>query len=129
MAKVTGLGGVFVKSANTERLRNFYRDALGMEMQDWGAMLFVDRSPGPRFYNVWSPFAEDSKYFDPSQRPFMVNLRVDDLEGVLARARGAGARVLDRRESGEQGEFGYVLDPDDTLIELWQPPKGDASSE
>jgi catechol 2,3-dioxygenase-like lactoylglutathione lyase family enzyme len=125
MARVTGIGGIFLKTSDKDRLLRFWREALGIEAEEWGAILSPARDPHPRSDAVLSPFPPDTGYFDPSKRDMMVNLRVDDLDGVLARARAAGARVLDRREDTEQGRFGYVLDPDDLLIELWQPAAED----
>ena len=121
MARVTGIGGIFVKATEPETLRVWYRDVLGITLDEWGgAQLWND---GPRNYGVWSAFAATTDYFAPSTKPFMVNLRVDDIDGMLARIRdaGAGDRILDRRDDGEHGRFRYVLDPDGTLIELFQP--------
>jgi catechol 2,3-dioxygenase-like lactoylglutathione lyase family enzyme len=119
MATVLGIGGVFVRSRDPDALRAWYRDLLGLEIQDWGGAQFGS-TPGT--YGVWSAFRADTTYFAPSEREFMVNLRVDDLEALLARLRAGGARVLDRREDSADGKFGYVVDPDGTLLELWQPP-------
>jgi predicted enzyme related to lactoylglutathione lyase len=119
MARVLGIGGVFVKSKDVDGLRAWYRDMLGLEIQEWGGAQFW--TTGERTYGVWSAFRADTKYFEPSEREFMVNLRVDDLEGVLAKLRARGARVLERREDSEDGKFGYVIDPDGTLLELWEP--------
>jgi len=119
MASVLGIGGIFVRSQDPEALRAWYRDLLGFEIQDWGgAQLW---SPPARSYAVWTAMPAASTYFAPSAREFMVNLRVDDLDGVLARLRAGGAQVLDRREDTDDGRFGYVVDPDGTLLELWQP--------
>src|SRR5215467_13180771 len=119
MGRVLCIGGVFLKSQDPDALRAWYRDMLGFEIHDWGgAQLWApDRS-----YSVWSAFRADTTYFAPSARDFMINLRVDDLDGLLATLRAKGARVLDRREDGADGKFGYVVDPDGTLLELWQPP-------
>jgi catechol 2,3-dioxygenase-like lactoylglutathione lyase family enzyme len=120
MARVLGIGGVFVKSKDVDALRAWYREMLGFEIQEWGgAQLW---SMGEKAYGVWSAFRAETTYFAPSEREFMVNLRVEDLEGLLAKLRERGARVLDRREDGPDGTFGYVVDPDGTLIELWEPP-------
>jgi catechol 2,3-dioxygenase-like lactoylglutathione lyase family enzyme len=122
MASVLGIGGVFVKSRDADALRVWYRDMLGLDIQEWGgAQLW---SSGERTYGVWSAFRADTTYFEPSEREFMVNLRVDDLDGLLATLRARGARVLDRREDSADGKFGYVVDPDGTLLELWQPVPG-----
>ncbi len=119
MASVLGIGGVFVKSKDVDALRAWYRELLGVEIQEWGGAQFWST---PKTYGVWSAFRAETKYFDPSEREFMVNLRVDDLEALLARLRDHGAQVLDRREDSPDGKFGYVLDPDGTLLELWEAP-------
>ena len=74
-----------------------------------------------RTYAVWSTFAADTKHFEP-RRDFMINLRIDDLDGLLAQVKARGGEVLPRREETEDGQFGYVLDPEGVLLELWQPP-------
>jgi len=125
MASVLGIGGVFVKSKDADALRAWYRDMLGVEIQEWGGAQFWS-TPG-RTYGVWSAFSAETKYFAPSEREFMVNLRVDDLDGLLAQLKERGARVLDRREESPDGKFGYVVDPDGTLLELWEPSSASAS--
>jgi predicted enzyme related to lactoylglutathione lyase len=118
MASVLGIGGIFVKSKDADALRTWYRDMLDLEIQEWGgAQLW---SAPAKSYAVWSAFRAESTYFAPSPREFMVNLRVDDLAGLLAKLRALGANVLDRREESGDGKFGYVVDPDGTLLELWE---------
>jgi catechol 2,3-dioxygenase-like lactoylglutathione lyase family enzyme len=119
MPRVVGIGGVFVKSKDAEALRAWYREMLGVEIEEWGGAQFW--ATGERTYGVWSAFRAETTYFAPSEREFMVNLRVDDLEGLLANLRARGARVLDRRDESPDGKFGYVVDPDGTLLELWEP--------
>ena len=121
MAHVLGIGGVFIKSRNVDALRAWYRDALGLDLADWGGAQFW--ATPDRHCAVWSPFKADTEYFAPSTREVMVNFRVDDLDGLLARLRGYGAQVLVRREDTADGKFGYVLDPDGTLLELWEPAR------
>jgi catechol 2,3-dioxygenase-like lactoylglutathione lyase family enzyme len=127
--RVRGLGGVFFKSADPAALAAWYRRHLGMGigMDGFnGAAFFWNRADtGERAYSLWSPFAADTRYFAPSDRDFMLNLRVDDLDGVLADLRAEGCAVLDRREDLEQGRFGYVMDPEGRLIELWEPAADD----
>jgi predicted enzyme related to lactoylglutathione lyase len=71
---------------------------------------------------IWSPFKDDTKYFDPSDKPFMVNFRVDDLHALLGALRGAGVQVDERVEESEYGRFGWIMDPEGNRVELWQPP-------
>lgn len=127
MAKVTGIGGVFFKANDAAALREWYRTQMGIDVQSWGgtAFLFNRRDKPGVGYTVWSPFAADTKHFQPSAKPFMINMRVDDLEGMLAALRAAGAQVLDRREDAENGKFGYVVDPEGNLIELWEQSDDD----
>ncbi len=125
MQRVTGIGGIFFKSPDPKRLGTWYRDHLGLDVTDWGGVVFQwggpDSSPG---MTLWSPFAADTDYMAPSTAPFMVNFRVADLDALLAALREEGCDVLDKREDSEHGRFGWVIDPDGNKIELWEPPSG-----
>jgi uncharacterized glyoxalase superfamily protein PhnB len=94
-------------------------------LEEWGGARFVWREHDPRgdASTVWSVFPIDTKYFAPSEAPFMVNFRVDDLDAMLAQLRASGAAVADRIEDSEYGRFGWVTDPEGNKIELWQPPR------
>lgn len=119
MAKVTGIGGVFVKARDPKALQAWYADVLGFVIDPWGGSQLENEA---KTVGVWNAFAADTKYFEPSDKAFMINFRVDDLDGMLARVREKGGQVLDRREdSPGVGKFGYVVDPEGTLLELWQP--------
>ena len=122
MAKVIGLGGIFFKARDPEALGAWYARWLEVPVQHpYGASFVPGRVP-PGGYQVWSPFAADTDYFAPSDSPFMFNLMVDDLEGCLVRVAEGGARVMDKREKGEYGDFGWFVDPEGNKVELWQPP-------
>lgn len=121
MAKVTGFGGVFVKARDPQVLSAWYGKHLGIDVADWGGAMFAEDASRPG-YTLWSPFAADSAYFAPSDKPFMLNFRVDDLDAMLARLRAEGVAVDDRVEESEFGRFGWIMDPEGTRIELWQPP-------
>jgi predicted enzyme related to lactoylglutathione lyase len=125
--RVRGFGGVFFKARDPSALAAWYREHLGIGMPGWnGAQFFWSRADtGDRAYSVFSPFQADTDYFAPSAKDFMLNLRVDDLDGVLADLRAEGCQVLDRRQDLEQGRFGYVIDPEGHLIELWEPAADD----
>ena len=126
MARVTGLGGVFVKVNDRAALGAWYRQHLGIKVEDWGGAQFPwSDDPGvpAQAYSVWSLFKADTKYFAPSQKPFMVNFRVDDLHALLAQLRAAGCAVDEKVEESEFGKFGWVTDPEGTKLELWEPPK------
>lgn len=129
--RVHGLGGVFFKSRDPAALGEWYRRHLDFDVAEWGGAVFNwnRQDPPGAACTIWGPFAEDTGYFQPSDKPFMLNLRVDDLDGVLAALREEGCQVLDRREDGPHGRFGYVVDPEGLLLELWQPaPADDAAT-
>ena len=121
MAKVLGLGGVFFKCANKEALTTWYSEALGMQLSEHGSIEFsLDDLPAGS-YNVWGPFLGDTEYFLPSRKDFMINLMVDDVDGVLERARAGGAEIVAEIEDYDFGRFGWFVDPEGNKIELWQP--------
>jgi predicted enzyme related to lactoylglutathione lyase len=121
MAKVIGLGGIFFKARDAAALGDWYAKHLGLDVDTAGFARFDEDAARPG-YTLWAPFAENTSYFAPSQQPYMVNFRVDDLDGLLARLRADGVTVDERVEESEYGRFGWIMDPEGTRIELWQPP-------
>jgi predicted enzyme related to lactoylglutathione lyase len=119
--RITGLGGVFIKSKDPEALAAWYRDVLGIEMQPWGGAMFSHDAAGHPPVLVFSHFPADSSYFDPSTREVMLNFAVDDLDALLRRIEAKGVPVLKRDDSDPNGRFAWILDPDGTRIELWRP--------
>lgn len=123
MKRVTGIGGIFFKSPDPKRLAAWYRDHLGLDVSDWGGVVFkwggADSESG---MTIWSVFAQDTKKMDPSPAPFMLNFRVDNLYKLLSALRTEGCNVIDETESSDFGKFGWVLDPDANKVELWEPP-------
>ena len=123
MKRVTGIGGIFFKSADPKALSAWYRNHLGLDVSDWGGALFRWGGEGSeRGTTVWSPFAQDTTYMQPSSAPFMINYRVENLEALLAALKSEGCNVVDKTDSSEQGKFGWVIDPEGNKIELWEPP-------
>ena len=124
MARVPGIGGVLFKSRQVNELRQWYQERLGVEVEDYGGHAFSWRQlddPKRVGSTVWSIFSDDSTYFDPSGARFMVNFRVDDLDGMLQQLRAAGVTVDDKIEEYEFGRFGWCFDPDGNKVELWEP--------
>jgi predicted enzyme related to lactoylglutathione lyase len=122
MAKVLGLGGVFFRSPDPKALRAWYARWLGMFTDDYGVTFHPDAMPAGA-YTLWSPFPGDTKYFEPSPASFMVNLIVDDVDGMLEHLRGSGAQLIDDVQDLPEGRFGWFVDPDGNKVELWQPPE------
>lgn len=125
--RVTGIGGVFFKCADVDRLRTWYRDHLGIESDQYGSM-FKWREYDDAVevgHTIWAPLREDSNYFAPSEKPFMINYRMRDLDAVLEALRAEGVDVDDKVEDYDYGRFGWVMDAESNRIELWQPKGGE----
>ena len=122
MAKVLGLGGVFWKARDPKALLAWYRDVLGLEVTDWGGVVFEPAAMAEHAgaATVFAAFAADSDYFAPSEKPFMFNLAVDDLDGVLASCRAHGVTPIKQYDEAN-GRFAHIVDPEGMKIELWQP--------
>jgi catechol 2,3-dioxygenase-like lactoylglutathione lyase family enzyme len=125
MGRVVGIGGVFFKSKDPKALAAWYRDVLGLEISDWGGAILPlrDRAQAPKgAVQVWSPFKQDTDYFAPSTREYMINFEVDDLDAMCARLKTKSIAVLKRDDDSDpSGRFAWIMDPDGTKIELWQP--------
>lgn len=119
---ITGVGGIFFKSKDPKKLAAWYRDVLGLHVEDWGGAMLHTDAPGHPPVVVWNAFPETTDYMAPSTRDFMVDFAVDDLDTFLATLTAKGVTIL-KREDGATGKFAWILDPDGTKIELWQPGK------
>ena len=125
MERVQGIGCFFFKARDKHALAAWYRDCLGVPVQDgWEGAMFpwAASDPAGDAMTIWSPFAADTDYFAPSEASFMVNFRVTDLDAMLAQLRAKGCDVQERVEVSEFGRFGWVIDPEGNKVELWQPP-------
>ena len=117
MAKVTGLGGVFYVVKDPAATRAWYRDVLGID-GEYGPQLNWSEETGDSPYSLISHFGDDA-YIKPGAGGFMINLRVDDLDGFVAQLKARDVAVLDSVDEG-YGKFAWLLDPDGVKIELWQ---------
>lgn len=131
MARVTGIGGVFFKSrGDGKQLAAWYQQHLGLSLESFGGAVL--RWPDDRAddggLTVWSVASHDTKWFGPSESPFMINYRVDDMDGMLAGLRAGGVAVVGGSESHENGRFAWIMDPDGNKVELWEPKAWDAAN-
>ena len=129
MKHITGIGGIFFKANDPAKLAAWYRKHLGLEVEDFGGVIFRENetsseAPKRQSYTVWSPFPADTDYFAPREKPFMITFRVADLDALLAQLRREGVKVDERTEKSEFGYFGRAMDPEGNRIELWEPPEG-----
>jgi predicted enzyme related to lactoylglutathione lyase len=122
MGEVLGLGGIFFKCRNKDKLVAWYREFLGFPVADYGGVDFDPKALPENALGVWGAFDATTEYFAPSTKEFMFNLVVDNVEGVLARAKAGGAEIVGEVEEYEYGRFGWFMDPEGNKIELWQPP-------
>jgi predicted enzyme related to lactoylglutathione lyase len=128
MARVTGIGGVFFKARGDHKaLAAWYAKHLGIPLAPWGGAVlrWPDDKAGDGGATVWTVAAADSTWFAPSEAPFMINYRVDDLDALLAQLRADGVAIHKGPEADENGKFAWIVDPDGNKIELWQPPAAD----
>lgn len=123
MAKVLGLGGLFFKSADPEATREWYGRVLGIEKTEWGGTVFMPQAMAdqPGAATVFNIMSETSDYIAPSGERFMFNLAVDDLDGMLARAKEHGVEPIKLFPDEGMGKFAHILDPEGRKIELWEP--------
>jgi predicted enzyme related to lactoylglutathione lyase len=117
MAKVLGIGGIFFKAEDPKALCDWYQRVLGFPINDWGGAMFPHPTEG---FTLWTPFKADTGYFAPSPHAFMINLIVDDIDGVLERAKAEGVEPTGRQEES-YGRFAWIVDPAGVKVELWQP--------
>jgi len=124
MKRVTGIGGIFFKAKDPDKLREWYREHLGIESEKWGfAFQWSDDPQKDGGCTAWNIFPDSTKYFDPSTQPFMINFRVGDLQELLPQLRAEGVDVEGQGEESEFGKFAWVMDPEGNRVELWEPPQ------
>ena len=127
MKRVTGIGGIVFNARDPVALRAWYQKHLGIDVQEWGGTAFTwadDDGKPMKGTTIWSVGDAAGDYFAPSKSSFMINYRVADLAALLALLRREGCNVLEKTDDSEYGKFGWVMDPEDNKVELWQPPAG-----
>ncbi len=123
MKKVTGIGGIFFKCKDPDKVKAWYKEHLGLNTDQYGATFewrHADNA-NQKGYSQWSPFTETTKYFEPSTREFMINYRVENLEAIVEELKKGGVTILDKIEVYEYGKFVHIMDLEGNKIELWEP--------
>jgi predicted enzyme related to lactoylglutathione lyase len=121
--KVTGIGGIFFFSDNPKETREWYHKNLGLETNDYGSTFESRNVNRPDEINTlqWSLFKKGSEYFAPSKKEFMINYRVQNIEGLVNKLKESGVTIVDKIETYEYGKFVHIMDPEGNKIELWEP--------
>jgi predicted enzyme related to lactoylglutathione lyase len=123
MKKVTGIGGVFFKSDDPQAMNEWYAKNLGLTTSAYGTTFEWREAddPSKEGSTSWCTFPKDSKHFDPSAKPFMINYRVEDLVTLLEELKKENVTIVDEIAEYDYGKFVHVLDPEGNIIELWEP--------
>lgn len=126
MARVTGVGGVFLRSHDPARLAAWYGKHLGIKVGEGNAAMLAwsDEVPPGTGMTVWSVFPHETTYFGAGQssaQAVMVNYRVDDLDGLMEKLSSAGVWIDPKRDDYVYGRFAWIQDCDGNRVELWQP--------
>lgn len=120
--KVTGIGGIFFRSKDPQASRDWYAKNLGLAMNPHGSAFEFRNAHRPDEINYlnWNAFPENTDYFAPSTKEFMINYRVQNIEGLVAQLRENGVTIIDDITTYEYGKFVHILDAEGNAIELWE---------
>ncbi|MFH6944474.1 VOC family protein [Flavobacterium sp. FlaQc-50] len=123
MKKVTGIGGIFFKCNDPDKMKEWYKTHLGLDTNEYGATFeWKEASDSTKNGSTqWSPFPETTKYFEPSAKDFMINYRVADLEALVEELKKEGVTIVDIIETYEYGKFVHIIDMEGNKIQLWEP--------
>lgn len=119
--RVTGIGGLFFKTEDPKKAKEWYQKHLGFNTDDWGCTFWWKDNDGNKCSTQWSPFSKDTNYFEPSKKDFMFNYRVENLVELLKELEKEGVTIVGKMEEYDYGKFGWVLDGEGNKIELWEP--------
>jgi len=122
--KVTGIGGIFFFSDNPKETKEWYAKNLGFDVNEWGSVSFEYRDvdkPEEIIPLQWSPFKKGDEYFNPSKKDFMINYRVQNIEGLVSKLKENGVTILDDIAVYDYGKFVHIMDAEGNKIELWEP--------
>ena len=121
--RVTGVGGIFFKSENPDKMKTWYEKNLGLNTDQWGTNFewYQGRDSSKKGFTQWSPFSQNTKHFEPSEKDFMINYRVVHLEKLVEKLKENGVTIVDSIETFKYGKFVHILDNEGNKIELWEP--------
>jgi predicted enzyme related to lactoylglutathione lyase len=123
MKKVTGIGGIFFKCDNPQGMNEWYAKNLGLPTSAYGATFEWQQTDdlSKKGSTSWCTFPQDTEYFKPSAKPFMINYRVENLAALVEELKKENVTIVDEMASYDYGKFIHILDPEGNIIELWEP--------
>ena len=122
MKKVTGVGGVFFKSKDVAKLKDWYTQHLGFQVTEWGSVMgWTDPKTNEGGQTAWNPFKETTDYYAPSTLPYMIDYRVHDVHALVDQLRKEGVTIAGGVDDTDYGKFAWIMDPEGRKIELWEP--------
>lgn len=123
MKRVKGIGGIFFKCKDPQKVKDWYKNHLGLDTDQYGTNFEWRHSdePNKKGFTQWSPFSDTTKYFEPSDADMMINYIVEDIENLVKALKEEGVQVVDEIEEYEYGKFVHIMDPEGNKIELWEP--------
>ena len=121
MAKVIGIGGIFIKFKDPVKMRTWYSDVLGMTTNPYGVLFEFNGGETSKGYLQLGTFEETSDYFGSAKQQSMINFRVDDMVAMQEQLEKANVKVLNKIEEYSYGKFLHIEDPEGNRIELWEP--------
>jgi predicted enzyme related to lactoylglutathione lyase len=121
--RVTGIGGIFFKCNDPKKMRAWYKAHLGLNTNQFGAVFEWRQGADTtkKGFTQWSTFSEKTKYFEPSTKDFMIDYRVDNLEGLVSQLKKDSVTIVDTIETAEYGKFVHIMDMEGNKVELWEP--------
>ena len=123
LKRVTSIGGIFFKCKEPKKMREWYKEHLGLNTNQYGTVFEWRQAndSSKKGFSQWSPFGEKTKYFEPSTKDFMINYRVDNLEALVEALKKEGVTITDTLETFDYGKFVHIMDIEGNKIELWEP--------
>lgn len=123
MKKVTGIGGIFFKCKDPDKIKEWYKTNLGIDAGPYGASFewYEDKEGSKKGLTQWNPFKESTKYFEPSGKDYMINYRVENLEALVEELKNNGVTIVDNIETYDYGKFVHIIDVEGNKIQLWEP--------
>ncbi|MEI6852310.1 MAG: VOC family protein [Bacteroidota bacterium] len=123
MKRVTGIGGIFFKCKDPNKMKEWYKIHLGLNTDEYGTCFawYQGADSTKKGFTQWSPFSDKTKYFEPSTKDFMINYRVENMVKLIEELKKEGVTILDTMESYDYGKFVHIMDIEGNKIELWEP--------